>query len=342
MISRNMKAHYLTMSSSIYNQFCLNNTKCYYEAQMIYGIKKITGDILEKLLALFLRLKAVITAEKYYSIDNIFYNIDYITYIFLGHGVTYIKSYLYKNYLNPKAYNKILLPPYEKFIRLALDAGWKNENIIKIGYPRWDGYDIFVGNSKNKERAIFLMFTWRKLKKGKQISDEYFNNLNKLLNNKKLNKQLIRNNIKLFFCLHHILKDTKQIKFNEDNIRMIEQNSISTLLKNSSLIITDFSSILFDAIVQRKPLILFLPDGLDPNIEDLYLNDYWETINKIKKGIIYLFEVFLDLEKVINKTIYYIQNNFNLEYEKMKFYKKFGLKNHGNTKRFINYLKRLK
>ena len=342
MISRNMRAHYLTMSSSIYNQFCLNNTKCYYEAQMIYGIKKITGDILEKLLGLFLRLNAVITAEKYYSIDNIFYNIDYITYIFLGHGVTYIKSFLYKNYLNPKAYNKILLPPYEKFIRLALDAGWKNENIIKIGYPRWDGYDLFIGNTKNKERAIFLMFTWRKLKKGKHISDEYFNNLNKLLNDKKLNKQLISKNIKLFFCLHHTLKDTKQIQFNGENIKIIEQNSISTLLRNSSLIITDFSSILFDAIVQRKPLILFLPDGLDPNIEDLYMNDYWETINKIKNGIIYLYEVFLDLEKVINKIIYYIRNNFNLEYEKMKFYKKLRLKNHGNTKKFINYLKRLK
>ena len=304
MISEKIQAHYLTMSPYIYNQFCLNNTKCYYEDQMIYGIKKITGEILEKLLTLFLRLKAVITAEKFYCFDNIFYNIDYITYIFLGHGVTYIKSYLYKDYLSPKAYNQILLPPYEKFIQLALDAGWKNENIIKIGYPRWDGYDIFLGNSKNEERAIFLMFTWRKLKKGKKISDDYFNNLYKLLNSKKLIKQLIIKNVKLFFCLHHTLKDTKQIKFNEDNIRIIEQNRISTLLKNSSLIITDFSSILFDAIVQRKPLILFIPDGLDPNLEDIYVNEYCQTIRNIKNGIIYLYEVFLDLKKAINKIIY--------------------------------------
>ena len=283
----NFRVHYLTLSHDIYKLFCLNNKKCLSESLIIYGIKKINGDSLEKLLALFLRLKAVITAEKYYAIDNLFYNIDYITYIFLGHGVTYIKSYLYRNYLSPKIYNKILLPPCKKFINLALDAGWKNENIIKIGYPRWDIYTISNNIQKRNESSIFLMFTWRKIKKGKKISDEYFINLSKLLNSRKLNAQLNINNVKLFYCFHHTLKDKKRIKVTGDNIKEIIQNDISTLLKNSSLIITDFSSILFDAIVQRKPLILFIPDGLDPNLEDIYTNEYYETINMIKNGHIY-------------------------------------------------------
>ena len=338
---KNYKVHYLTMSDKIYKQLCLNNQKCLLNSEIIYGVKKINGDILEKFIVLFLRLKAVIAAEKYYSIDNIFYNIDYITYIFLGHGVTYIKSYLYKDYLSPKTYNKILLPPYEKFIQLALDAGWKKENIIKIGYPRWDDYEIFLGEIKREERAIFLMFTWRKLKKGKNISDTYFKNLYRLLNNRKLNIQLNINNIKFFYCFHHSLKYTKIAKINEANIRIIEQNNISTLLKNSSLIITDFSSIIFDAIVQKKPLILFIPDGLEPNLEDIYSSEYCETINKIKNGTINLYEVFVDLNKVIKKIIYYIKNNFNLEDEKLKFYKEFRLKNKGNTKKFIKYIKHL-
>ena len=280
----------------------------------------------------------MIAAEKYYAIDNLFYNVDYITYIFLGHGVTYIKSYLYKDYLSPKTYNKILLPPCNKFIKLALDAGWKNENIIKIGYPRWDYYATSNNIQNKNESSIFLMFTWRKLKNGKKLSDEYFNNLFKLLNSRKLNAQLNTNNVKLFYCFHHCLKEKKTIKVNGDNIKVIIQNDISKLLKNSSLIITDFSSILFDAIVQRKPLILFIPDGLDPNLEDIYSNEYYDTINKIKNGLIYLNEVFLDINKVINKIIYYIKNNFVLEDEKLKFYKTFRLKNNGNTKKIINYL----
>ena len=338
---KDFKVHYLTMSNEIYKQLCLNNKKCFLESIIIYGVKKINGDILERLLGLFLRLKAVITAEKYFSIDNLFYNIDYITYIFLGHGVTYIKSYLYRDYLSPRMYNKILLPPCKKFIKLALDAGWKKENIIKIGYPRWDNYDDFSNSPKNEEKAIFLMFTWRKVKKGKSISNQYFINLKKLLNNRKLNDKLNQNNIKLFYCFHHMLKGKIGIKVNKDNVRLISQNKISSLLKNSSLIITDFSSILFDAIVQRKPLILYIPDCLDPNLEDIYSKEYYETINKIKTGIIYLGEIFLDLKNVINKIIYYIDNGFTLEPERLRFYNKFRLKKSGNTKRFINYIKYL-
>ena len=338
---KDFKVHYLTMSNKIYKLLCLNNKKCFIESQIIYGVKRINGDILERLLALFLRLKVVITAEKYSSIDNLFYNIDYITYIFLGHGVTYIKSFLYRDYLSPRMYNKILLPPCKKFIKLALDAGWRKENIIKIGYPRWDNYDDFSKSLKNEEKAIFLMFTWRKMKKGKSISNEYFISLKKLLNNRKLNDKLYQNNIKLFYCFHHTLKDKIVIKANKDNIRLISQNKISSLLKNSSLIITDFSSILFDAIVQRKPLILYIPDCLDPNLKEIYSSEYYETINKIKSGIIYLGEIFLNLNKVINKIIYYINNGFILEPERLRFYNKFRLKKSDNTKRFINYIKHL-
>ena len=45
--------------------------------------------------------------------------------------------------------------------------------------------------------------------------------------------------------------------------------------------------------------------------------------------------VFLDLNLVIEKIIYYIKNNFALENEKLKFYKKFSLKRNGNTKRLL-------
>ena len=347
MVKKKLKAHYLTMSPNIYNQFCLNNINCLNEFQIIYGIKRINGNILEKYLELFLRLKVVITAEKYESIDNLFYNIEYITYIFLGHGVTYIKSYLYNDYLSYKNYNKILLPPSERFIALALEAGWKIENIIKIGYPKWDNYNIYQKQSlifeKDKlwERSIFLMFTWRKVKLGHNISDLYFNNINYILNNKKINRYLEKNNVKLFFCYHHALKEKKNININK-NIRFIYQNDISTLLKNSSLIITDFSSILFDAMVQRKPLILFIPDALDPNLKNIYTEQYYETITKLINGMIYLCEVFIDLKQVINKIIYYIKNNFTIENEKLKFYEEFNLKNKDNTKKFIKYIRKLK
>ena len=225
MIKDNFKAHYLTMSSKIYAKFNMEDVRNLNKMKVIYGVRKIDGDILEKYLELFLRLKVVIAAEKYYSIDNIFYNIEYIIYIFLGHGVTYIKSFLYNNYLSPKMYNKILLPPSEKFISLALKAGWKNENIIKIGYPKWDKYNnsenfIISKEFKDKERSIFMMFTWRKVRYGKSMSNLYFRNIYNILNNRTLKKELKANNITFFFCYHHSLKRKKKIKFNR-NVRII-------------------------------------------------------------------------------------------------------------------------
>lgn len=186
------------------------------------------------------------------------------------------------------------------------------------------------------------MFTWRKLKKLKNLSIFYFDNLYKLLIDRRIKRQLHKNNIKLFFCYHHSLKEQKLFNITvEENIRVINQSDISTLLKNSSLIITDFSSILFDAIVQRKPLILYIPDALDKNLINIYEKDYYETIIKLKKGLIFLGEIFFDLEKVIDKIVYYIKNDFVLEKGKMQFYKIFNLKKNGNTRRFINYIKNL-
>ena len=348
MIKKKLKAHYITMSWKLYSQFCLKNEKCLNNLEIIYGIRRIDGDALEKYLDIFLKLKVVIAAEKYDGVDNFFYNTDYIIYIFLGHGVQYVKSFLYRDYLSPKNYNKIVLPPSQRFISFALQGGWKNEDIIKITCPKFDRYKIYkkqtllYNNSEEIEKSIFMMFTWRKVKKGKNVSILYYNNIKNILNNTDINEQLYLNKVKLFFCYHHTLKDKKIINIDNDNIKFIHQHEISTLLKNSSLIITDFSAILFDAIVQRKPLILFIPDGLEPNLENIYSNEYYDTITKIKNGDIYLNEVFLEPNKVIKKIIYYIKNDFYLENEQLQFYKKFGLSNRGNTKKFIKYIQKLK
>ena len=337
-IKENLNSFYLTVSPDIYNNLCLNKTIC---GNIIYGVRKIDGDFLEKYLDLLLRLKAVIAAERYDSIDNIFYNIEYITYIFICHGVQYIKSFLYNDYYSFKNYNKVLLPPSKTFIDLAVNAGWKMENIIKQGLPRWDNY--FIKDNKNnnkKERAIFLMFTWRNVKYGKNMSDLYYSNLFKIFNHTSINQALQKNNIKLFYCYHHTLKEKRRIKTNS-NIVLINQNSISTLLKNSSLIITDFSSIIFDAIAQNKPLILYLPDGLDKDLKNIYTDDYSETIEKLKNGTIYLYELFLDLNDVISKILYYIKNDFVLEEQKRRFYQELNLEIKNNTGKFIDYLKNI-
>ena len=111
----------------------------------------------------------------------------------MGHGVNYFKPFLYKDYYGCKRYDKIVLPS-EKVISIAMNYGWKRTNIIKIGLPKWD---LFYNYSLSKEyqtreKCIFMMFTWRKLKRGKKISPKYLNNIKKILNDSKL-KNLLDN-----------------------------------------------------------------------------------------------------------------------------------------------------
>ena len=232
MINKNFPVHYLTQNNNIYKKYCYLNKKCQSIIKVINNDEIINGDFLEKYLTLFLKLKVVISGAEFFFIDNLFYNIDYITYISVGHGVSYFKSFLYANYsyYGNKIYNKILIPSSQKLISLVKEYGWENDNIIKINLPRWDKYNNNENNENNKNKSIFIMFTWRQLKENKTISDDYIKNISSLINNDKLIEKLKEKNISYYFIFHHreFLSQSK-IKLNK-YIKYIEEKDISNVL----------------------------------------------------------------------------------------------------------------
>ena len=149
MIKQNISAHYMDEKIDIYNKFCSNEIKCLKIIPVINGHIDIDGNFLEKYLELILKLKAVIAGESFYSFINIFYNIDYITYINLGHGIKFFKQSSYIQYVSPKSFNKLVLPPSNKIISVAKKYGWKDNDIIKNCLPRWDKYDLY------KKKIVF-------------------------------------------------------------------------------------------------------------------------------------------------------------------------------------------
>ena len=191
MIKQNISAHYMTPKIDIYNEYCFQKEKCW----TIIKENFINGDFLEKYLYLLLKLKITIAGSDFPAINNIFYNIEYITSINIGHGVKFFKSFLYKDYTSQKKYNKLVLAPSSKLISIAKKYGWKDENIIKLCLPKWDKYN----NSsiiKNDNKSIFIFFTWRDMNPHKSstnkeilgVSELYINNILNLLNDTKLIK----------------------------------------------------------------------------------------------------------------------------------------------------------
>ena len=152
MIKEKFPAHYLTESSKIYNEYCSEINNC----EIVILVNKqnytINGDFLEKYLTLFLKLKQVITGSGIYFdyINNLFYDIDYISYISITHGVCYFKYFLYEENkcYGQKRIDKILIPPSEKILFFAYKYGWKRRNIIKLNLPKWDKY-----NERNNSKS---------------------------------------------------------------------------------------------------------------------------------------------------------------------------------------------
>jgi CDP-glycerol glycerophosphotransferase (TagB/SpsB family) len=343
MIKKKMNAHYLDGKEFIYKKFCEHEKYCLKVLPIINKRIIIDGDFLENYLDIILRLKAVIVGHHIPSFTNIFYNLDYIAYINLGHGIKYFKHFLYNNYTSYKQYNKLVLPSSKKIIDIAKKYGWSDNNIIKLCLPKWDKYNInknqIINNKEKYNESIFIMFTWRNLKKKKyKISPSYISNIINLLNNDILLSSLKKKNIILYFAFHpNFEKYKKKIKLNK-LVKYIDYLNISNCLMKSNLLISDFSSVIFDMIYQNKPYVLFIPDAYDKNIKNLYEEGYYDIINGLKNGTIYFENVFFSINETVKKVIYYIENNFELERKLINFYDSFQLKCNNSLNAFINYL----
>ena len=352
MFNLKFPVHYITENHDIYNRYCKDKSKCLTILKVQKEKNPINGSFLEKYLTLFLKLKIVVSGRGTTFNTNIFYNIEYISYICVGHGVCYFKYFLYKDnrIYGIKKNNKLLLPNSEKIISIAKKYGWKDENIIKINLPRWDKYLINEdeeNTNKIRNNSIFIMFTWRHIKEHKSISNYYLKNIMNLIFDNKLKIILKKKNILIYLSFHRLVNENylKNIK-NEINknkyIKYITQNEISQCLKLASLVISDFSSIIFDLMYRRKPYIIYIPDANDPLINDLYKIEYYELIESMKNGTIYFENTFIGLKETIKKIIYYINNNFILDEKLEKFYNTFGFKKENAINNLIDYLKIIK
>ena len=341
MINRNFPVHYLTQKINIYNKYCSFKKKCLSIIKVINEDDIINGDFLEQYLTLFLKLKVVVSGAEFFFIDNLFYNIDYITYISVGHGVSFFKSFLYANYsyYGNKIFNKIVIPPSKKLISLVKQNGWENDDIIKINLPRWDKYNKY---ENNKNKSIFIMFTWRHLNENKDISDHYINNISELINNYKLIEKLKKNNINFYFTFHHREFQYKSKTKLNKYIKYIEEKDISNVLSKTNLIVTDFSSIIFDLIYRRRPFIIFIPDSNDSTIENKYNENYVKLIKDMKNNKIEFENKYFSVQDTILKIFFYIDNDFQLDQKLQKFYDSFEFKKENNTLKFIEYIDNLK
>lgn len=177
----------------------------------------------------------------------------------LKHGI--FKN-LHPNYFNYNAHLDLICcgakPEYE-FINK--NFGYKNGVALYTGLARFDAL-----HNLEAKKEIFIMPTWRRWLDGISNDEEfkksdYFINWNKLLESETFIKLARDNNLKIYFYVHPKLNrfirsfsnlDKNIILLNSKNGDDIQKN-----LKDSSILITDFSSVFFDFAYMKKPAIYY-------------------------------------------------------------------------------------
>ena len=361
MEKRNYPVHYITEKKELIKKYCGDEPGCNKIIKVHRALYDYFADFIEKHLTTILKTKAVVSCKEngFHFVSYLFYRLEYITYIAVGHGVCYFKDYLFEEVriYGKKRNNQIVIPPSKILIEAAMKYGWKEENIIKLNLPRWDRYNdedtrkIYLENYPNEEitsNSILVMFTWRynRWREHKSISPFYHENITRILANDTLYEVLENKNISLYFSFHRYVNKKYKKRYEDiiksrKHIKFISQNDISHVLGKTSLVVSDFSSIIFDLMYRRKPFVIFVPDYDDPNIFDLYTEDYSNLIYDMNHRKFNVTNHFFTVEETIDKIIYYINNNFTLDEDLSNYYEIFGFKKGNNIDNFINYLKSL-
>lgn len=198
-------------------------------------------------------------------------NLSDFKFVFLQHGI--IKDDL-SDWLNK--YNKnidiFITSTHEEYKSILNGSyGYTKENIKLTGLARYDYL-----NNKKRIKQIIIMPTWRNslVNPMNEIGEieysyefkesDYFKKYNDLINNEILISSCIKYGYKMIFMPHPNMK-AQLIDFNiNDNVNMIsEYNDYNKLLTESSLLITDYSSVAFDFAYMKKPILYYQFDYND-------------------------------------------------------------------------------
>ena len=137
--------------------------------------------------------------------------------------------------------------------------GYPKEVVQLTGLCRFDGL-----KDTSRKQQILVMPTWREwlYKTNDFLQSEYVQVYVSLLNNKSLNQWLEEQQIDLVFYPHHEVQkhiDYFKQKCKGPRIIIADKQSydVQQLLNQSSLLVTDYSSVYFDFAYMRKPIIYY-------------------------------------------------------------------------------------
>ncbi|WP_196001935.1 CDP-glycerol glycerophosphotransferase family protein [Clostridium sp. 1001271B_151109_B4] len=254
--------------------------------------------------------------------------------VFLQHGVTALKRVegTYKKGNTGGADLFVVTSDYEREI-IKKYFNYNDKEIINTGFARWDVLKDKSGEISEKQ--ILLMPTWRnwldEVSEEQFENSDYFKSYMSIINSKELNKILRDNNIIINYYVHPKFQyylDKFNTKFDRIKVITPGEYQVNDLLMESSLLITDYSSVSWEMYHQNKPTLFYHFD-----VEDYkkYQGSFLDLDNEL------FGECAKNPEELIESIKGYIQSEFKLpqKYEDMRS-KYFSFVDSKNCERIYN------
>lgn len=188
---------------------------------------------------------------------------------FLDHGIIALHNVPYYSYSNMKSRGEapdffIASSPKERTI-IIKSLGHLPERVVVTGMPRLDTLHRDSTRVSDGKRRLLFIPTWRQYMERQSSSvfrhSHFFQSIVKFLQSPVLNQFMEQHNLALHWVVHHQFKKHFQILKSMASSRIAIEHMVevefSTLLNESLLLITDYSSISFDMASIKKPVIYF-------------------------------------------------------------------------------------
>lgn len=154
-------------------------------------------------------------------------------------------------------------------LRIKRDEwGIPEEKLAVTGMARFDR--LPYNSPPVKVRTILMMMTWREtlldLTEDEFVQSEYFQATVGLLNNVQLNESLKRNHVNVKVVLHPFMKSFEHYfsEFKKEggisSFYTFDEISVQEEILRADMLITDYSSIVWDFIYMNRPVIFYTFD----------------------------------------------------------------------------------
>lgn len=234
-------------------------------------------------------------------------------FIMLQHGVTAMKSHhSNKPWMAKSAMINYFVVTNRLEQKIVHDyMGYDYSQLPILGFSRWDLFETTSAAEKAFEGKIIYVPTWRQwLNKATDeefVQSDYYHKINDLLTDERLLRILSENNTELNVYLHPFMQRlTHNLMSHDDHIKILSSDDydLGVLLRGASLIISDYSSVVWDFAIQRKPVVFYQFD------QERYLNKVGAMVdlNNLPIG-----RTNKDVESAVDDIAHYVSNGFEMD-----------------------------